>query len=486
MHFFDYFRYDKFLGPVTRIPLAAVRCPDGSTEHKRLGVRIMRSIRERALLGLMTLSALDPEPLLAADEQTGSDAAQVQVLQRELQTLKQHYAEEVRKLREIDARLQALTARMSGSAAVQSAPAVPPVTAPMIADNSVSAAPGASAVAQVQAEDANRPPIATRSAGASRSVEDVLLQEHAVFNQPLILEAGMTYARYDRKQLTLNGFLALDAIFLGNIAIENVESDTFTFTGSARYSLTPNLTVNVDVPVLQRWTTYQKGGAGGAAAVVAEQQVGSDAHVGDVIGGVSYRLFGETATRPDIVLNTSVSIPTGRAPYGISWRVLESQGDYIQFAVPETQPTGNGVWGASAGLSFVKTLDPAILFASIGYTHTFARHFDDLDTNPATRNPGRVDLGNAFNYGVGVAFALNERTSLSMALTHRFNGATRVRADNLGYWQGVIGSDGNAAALNLGMTYAISPKFTLVASLGVGLTPDAPDVTMGFKVPFML
>lgn len=446
----------------------------------------MSTIHGRTLLGLMTLSALGPEPLLAADDEAVTDAAQMQVLQREVQTLKQRYVEEVRKLREIDASLQALTARVGRGAAIPNTSVLPSAAAPMITNSSGPEAPGASAMVQAPVESANRPPTATRSAGASRSVEDVLLQEHAVFNQPLILEVGMTYARYDRKQLTLNGFLALDAIFLGNIAIENVESDTFTFTGSARYSLTPNLTVNVDVPVLQRWTTYQKGGAGGAAAVVAEQQVGSDAHVGDVTGGVSYRLFGETATRPDIVLNTSVSIPTGRAPYGISWRVLESQGDYIQFAVPETQPTGNGVWGASAGLSFVKTLDPAILFASIGYTHTFARHFDDLDTNPATRNPGRVDLGNAFNYGVGVAFALNERTSLSMALTHRFNGATRVRADNLGYWQGVIGSDGNAAALNLGMTYAISPKFTLVASLGVGLTPDAPDVTMGFKIPFML
>ena len=448
----------------------------------------MRTIHGRTLLGLMALSALGSEPLLAAEDDADADAAQVQALQRELQTLKQHYAEEVRKLREIDVRLQALTARMGGSTAVAGSPVALSPAPPMIQAGSGSAAPGASAMAQARTllEGASRPPVGIRSAGASRSVEDVLLQEHAVFNQPLILEAGMTYARYDRKQLTLNGFLALDAIFLGNIAIENVESDTFTFTGSARYSLTPNLTVNVDVPVLQRWTTYQKGGAGGAAAVVAEKQVGSEAHIGDVSGGVSYRLFAETATRPDIVLNTSVSIPTGRAPYGISWRVLESQGDYIQFAVPERQPTGNGVWGASAGLSFVKTLDPAILFASIGYTHTFARHFDDLDTNPATRNPGRVDLGNAFNYGVGVAFALNERTSLSMALTHRFNGATRVRADNLGYWQGVIGSDGNAAALNLGMTYAISPKFTLVASLGIGLTPDAPDVTMGFKVPFML
>ena len=41
----------------------------------------------------------------------------------------------------------------------------------------------------------------------------------------------------------------------------------------------------------------------------------------------------------------------------------------------------------------------------------------------------------------------------------------------------VIGSDANAASLNLGVTYALNQHTTLVTLLGIGLTPDAPDFT---------
>src|SRR5690606_41276899 len=55
----------------------------------------------------------------------------------------------------------------------------------------------------------------------ARSVSDVRQQQQALFNQRLVIDNGITYNRYDRKQLTLNGVLALDAIGRGNIAIEH-------------------------------------------------------------------------------------------------------------------------------------------------------------------------------------------------------------------------------------------------------------------------
>lgn len=95
---------------------------------------------------------------------------------------------------------------------------------------------------------------------------------------------GMTYARYDRKQLTLNGFLALDAIFLGNIAIENVESDSLTYNFAARWGVSPRLTLSADVPYILRKTIYQKGGAGGSAAAVAQEET-TGSGIGDITLG---------------------------------------------------------------------------------------------------------------------------------------------------------------------------------------------------------
>ena len=39
-------------------------------------------------------------------------------------------------------------------------------------------------------------------------------------------------------------------------------------------------------------------------------------------------------------------------------------------------------------------------------------------------------------------------------------------------------------SVNLGMTYAINRRATLVTQLGVGLSPDAPDFSLTFKLPY--
>jgi hypothetical protein len=239
------------------------------------------------------------------------------------------------------------------------------------------------------------------------------------------------------------------------------------------------------VPYLARKTVFQKGGAGGSAAAIAQEET-TGTGIGDVGLSANYRLFAEHGRWPETVLTVGATAPTGRAPYGLDWTVLErDDDDYIRFAVPEQQPTGNGVWQANVGLSAVKTADPAILFANIGYIHSFPRGFDDLDANPDTVNPGEVKLGGSYYFGAGVAFAFNERTSLSISFSDKLSSRASTRYRN-GQWFKVIGSDANAGTLNLGITYALNRNTTLVSMLGIGLTPDAPDFTLAFKVPYML
>ncbi|WP_343226163.1 hypothetical protein [Luteimonas sp. BDR2-5] len=408
----------------------------------------------------------------------------MQQLLQELNALKHSYAQEVRRLRELDMQIQALQSRVGGLApqVAQTAPAPaplpqaataapPPATAP---------APRAEEGYAGTAEDAQRAQEAD-----TRSVADVKQQSTALFNRRLTIENGISYNRYDRKQLTLNGFLALDAIFLGNIAIENVESDTLTYNLAARWGVSPRLSLNLDVPYIARKTVYQKGGAGGAAAAIAQEQT-DGAGLGDINASANFKLSGERGAWPETVLNLGVTAPTGREPYGIPWRVLERDEDeFIRFAVPEEQPTGSGLWQATVGLSAVKTTDPAILFGNIGYVRAFARDFADLDNNPATVNPGSVRLGDAYYFGAGVAFAFNERTSLSISFSDRLNARARTRYEGA-EWVKLIGSDANAATLSLGVTHAMTPSATFVGVLGIGLTPDAPDFSLTLKVPYAL
>lgn len=412
-----------------------------------------------------------------AQTATGNTDADVKALIAQLEALKANYAQEVRRLRELDMQVQAMQARLSGRAApVAGTAASPP---PPVAAGTPAAAAGGEGYAS-SAEEAQQ-----AKQDARRSVDDVKQQQAALFSRRFTLESSLSYARYDRKQLSLNGFLALDAIFLGNIAIENVESDTMTYNLAARWGVSPRLTLNLDVPYLARKTVFQKGGAGGSAAAIAQEETTGNG-IGDVGMSANYRLFAERGRLPETVLTVGATAPTGRAPYGLDWKVLErDDDDFIRFAVPEQQPTGNGVWQANVGLSAVKTADPAILFANVGYIHSFPRSFDDIDSNPDTVNPGEVKLGGSYYFGAGVAFAFNERTSLSISFSDKLSARASTRYRN-GQWLKVIGSDANAGTLNLGITYALNQNTTLVSLLGIGLTPDAPDFTLAFKVPYSL
>jgi len=440
-------------------------------------------MKRLAMAALVSLTVASPR-VLAQEATTGStDEADVRALVAQLEALKASYAQEVRRLRELDMQVQAIQARVSGKTA--QLPAAQPPTA---AVTSAPAAPAAAAAATPPAGEGYASSAAEAQEAkeaARRSVDDVKQQQSALFNQRLTLENSITYARYDRKQLTLNGFLALDAIFLGNIAIENVESDSLTYNFAARWGVSPSLTLNLDVPYIARKTIYQKGGAGGSAAAIAQEETHGTG-IGDVTVSANYKLFGERGWRPETVLTGAVTAPTGREPYGLDWKVIErDDDDFIRFAVPAKQPTGNGLWQANIGLSMVKSADPAILFGNIGYVRSFKRSFDDIDANPDTINPGEVVLGDSYYFGAGIAFAFNERTSLSISFSDRMSARASTRYKN-GKWMKVIGSDGNAGTLNLGVTYALTSKATFVSMLGIGLTPDAPDFSLAFKVPYML
>ena len=69
-----------------------------------------------------------------------------------------------------------------------------------------------------------------------------------------------------------------------------------------------------------------------------------------------------------------------------------------------------------------------------------------------------------------------------MSYAHRFSEKARINQGTA--WQNIIGSDASAGSLNFGVTYAMSDKLSMVASVAMGVTPDAPDVTVGVKFPY--
>ncbi|MCE9927139.1 transporter [Aeromonas media] len=375
--------------------------------------------------------------------------AEEEALQQQLDQLRQQLIQQNQALHQLQARLEAVKA--TGTTAV--------------------AAEGAAAAAPSQPDPARRAP------EVGRSTEDLMIEQHNVFDRALTLDFGLSYQHYNRKDLALRGFLALDAIFLGEINLDRVRSDQWTADLVTRYTLNDRWQLELAVPYMYRNTNYQSTGKENSSREFEEQTV-SDGGLGDLSLAIYYRVLAENEDWPDLVWNLRAKAPTGKDPYGIE--IITSESGNLM--VPKDLATGNGLWQLSTGFSLVKTMDPAILFANLNYGHSLKQDFDDVSYQPGDQ-PGSIQLGDWYEYGLGVAFALNERFSLSFNINQRITLESSQGAEGFDM-EKVTGSDANAASFGMGSTWAITDKLSMAVNWSAGLTTDAPDYSIGLRFPY--
>lgn len=432
--------------------------------------------RSASLRAVICLSTLFP----AAALQAASDP-DVEALKQELLELKQRYEVQQKALAVLEQRVRQ----------VEDQPAVPQpkrlVKSPAAlagANQQVATGTGAAAASGGAGGGGSGSSYGQSLADDSQPAQSVsnLYDEASGFfgGGKFSFETGMTYSHYDTKQLTLNGFLALDSIFLGNINLDRIKADTWTMDLTGRYNYNNRWQFDLNVPVVYRESTYQSGGLNGGASLTSEGDVTQDPTIGDINAGVAYKFMDESANAPDAVFTLRVKAPTGKDPFGI--KLVQSQNNNNLY-VPESLPTGNGVWSITPGISLVKTFDPAVLFGTLSYTHNLEASFSDISAQVSQKQPGDVQIGDSFQIGMGVAFALNEKMSMSFSMSDLIQRRSKLKPDG-GDWQSVISSDANAGYFNIGMTIAASDHLTIVPQLSLGMTPDAPDFSFSLKFPY--
>lgn len=422
--------------------------------------------RSLTLKAVVCLTALAPVNLLYA-----ATDPQVEALKQELMALKARYEAQQNALMVLEQRLRQ----------VEEAPPAP-------APRRLTKSP-AETVRGGQTVAAGAPGTTGSSYGQSlkddsepaQSVSNLYDEASGFFGRgKFSVETGLTYTHYDTRALVLNGFLALDSIFLGNINLDRIKADNWTLDLTARYNLDQRWQFDINVPVVYRESTYSSGGAGGAGPVTSDATVTRDPTIGDVNVGVAYKFLDESESLPDAVVTLRVKAPTGKDPYGIK---LINDPTNDNLSVPEDLPTGNGVWSITPGLSLVKTFDPAVLFGSLSYTYNMEDSFSDISPTVNTKVPGDVKLGDSWQIGAGIAFALNEKMSMSFSVSDQFASKSKIKPDG-GDWQSVPNSDYNAANFNIGMTFAATDNLTIVPNLSIGLTDDSPDFSFSLKFPY--
>ncbi len=307
----------------------------------------------------------------------------------------------------------------------------------------------------------------------------VYQQQNALFARGLTFTPEVSYSYGDSRFFTLNGFMALGAIFLGNINVSRQQNSIATTSFNLTYGATKRLQYDVTVPFVSRSSTFSSVGAETSSAKASEKTIHS-VGLGDINAGFYYQLPQRTLSSPAVILNGHVSFPTGRAPYGI--KIVQDK-DNNNLSYTQSLPTGGGTLGFSTGATIIKQMDPAILFGGMNLYYNTPTRFGDINPIDGSKAvPGWVAPGSAVSVTMGTAFALNDHVSTSLSFQDTVVNASRTKGDK-GSWSTIPGSTVNAGMFNIGLTYAVNKHLSWQTLLGIGVTKDAPNFTLSLRVP---
>lgn len=295
----------------------------------------------------------------------------------------------------------------------------------------------------------------------AQRVESGLLQDKGatlVGKRRFVIEPAFQYTHISSNRLDIYGFTVLPSLLVGIIDVKEIRRDILTPSLTFRYGVSEQFEANLKIPYIFRYDSYIN------SAVNSSNDV-DDSDIGDIEAGFLVHLLKEKGSFPAIMAGLKVKSRTGKDPYGLETEDLGSG-----ISIPRELPTGSGHWAFEPSLTFVKTIDPAVLFANISYYESLER-----DTSSSL---GKVDPGSSINYSIGFAYALNDKFAISTSFDQKFFSKTDTETEGK-----LAGSDITIANLNLGATYIVSGSNSVNITVGIGLTEDSPDVQVAIKFP---
>lgn len=299
----------------------------------------------------------------------------------------------------------------------------------------------------------------------------------------LTMESTLEYSRADRNRVIFRGIEVPQSVLVGVFDINESRQDVLTAALASRFGVTNRFELNARVPYIHR----SDASVLAPVSATPESMTGTrdysvDADgLGDIDFGMRYQLTDGRNGQPFLIAGLQVLAPTGTNPFDVG---RDEIGNATRAA------TGSGFWGVSPNLTALLPTDPAVLFATLGYTHNFGRHIDRFVGDTFIE---RVEPGGEPSFSVGVGLSLNDRTSVSFgyAQTWSFGTETRVRVQDSSQTNPVLSDpitsttrDLQLARYMFGVSYRINEKTTINWNLEVGATDDAADVRTTFRIPF--
>lgn len=265
----------------------------------------------------------------------------------------------------------------------------------------------------------------------------------------LLYDVDYSYYRDSRIDIAISD----NSSQLTRFRIEEDAQHTFTNMLELGYGVWDNLTFVTDLPLIVKFDS-----------LVNNKTTG----LGDVSFGVRWQPIPLKRGLPTTTLFATLSTASGDSPYDIN--------------VDKDLSTGKGYYSFSGGASISKLADPIVLFASGSYSMNSS--IGGLNQNRGGRVLNSVSPGDSFGFSMGLAYSLNYDVSVTASYQQSYSFATVYNfTANDGTSQRVNTSDQTSASLNFSLGLRTNPKRIINLSVGYGLTPDTPDVTLGFSMP---
>ncbi|EXE83904.1 metA-pathway of phenol degradation family protein [Acinetobacter baumannii 532279] len=253
-----------------------------------------------------------------------------------------------------------------------------------------------------------------------------------------------TYYRDTRIDLAL----ADNSSQLNRLRVEEDANHTLTNSFTFQYGVLDNLTLSATLPF------------------VAKSEIIRDtttAGLGDISLGARWEPFPLKQGRLPLVLFGSVSTKTGDSPYEIGLDELS---------------TGKGYYSVGVGASTRKYIDPVVLFASASANYGFKE--SGLNQARGSRTLASFDPGISGGFSFGFAYSFNYDVSLTMSYQQSFNMDAEFQFEN---GESYKSPDQSSAMLSFALGVRVSPETIVNGTVGIGLTEDAPDISLGLSFP---
>ncbi|MDH0030901.1 MULTISPECIES: hypothetical protein [unclassified Acinetobacter] len=257
-------------------------------------------------------------------------------------------------------------------------------------------------------------------------------------------DVDYTYYRDSRLDLAMSD----SSSALSRLRVEEDANHTLTNTFTVQYGFLDNVTLSASLPFIAKKDLLQDKTAAG---------------LGDINFGARWEPFPLKQGRLPLVLFGSLSTKTGDSPYDIGIDELS---------------TGKGYYSIGGGASTRKYIDPVVLFTSVSASYGLKE--SGLNQLRGSRVLESFDPGLSGGFSFGFAYSFNYDVSLTMSYQQSFNTGAKFYFQNDESYKS---ADQSSAMLSFALGVRVSPETIVNGTVGIGLTEDAPDVSLGLSFP---